>query len=222
MQPLLTLSSQFNGAGLFKFALVTSANISRQAVASANMGNTSPNEYVARFNLVNGGNGYATAPVVTVTGGGGSGESATATVSGGVVTAINLISPGTGYSKAPMVTIAPAPKDIVYTTHGSNDGSSSAGSQPTTGVSVPVANRLFTITLGDTNMTTTLAGLFAEQNGLQLQIWFSDGINHFAILNPLQNLTPAPNAIFANTPSILPNILPVAQLNGTISLAQIP
>jgi hypothetical protein len=214
--------TNFNGTGLFKFALVTSTNISSQAVATANMGNTSPNEYVASFSLVSGGNGYATAPVVTITGGGGSGASATATVSGGVVTAINLISPGAGYSSAPTVTIAPAPTDIVYTTYWSNDGTSSAGSQPATDVSVPVANGLFTTTLGDTNMTIIPAGLFAEQTGLQLQIWFSDGINSFAMLSPLQNLTPVPYAIFANTSSNLLGALPVAQLNGTVPLAQLP
>jgi hypothetical protein len=217
--------TNFNGTGLFKFALVTSTNISSQAVATANMGNTSPNEYVASFNLVGGGNGYATAPIVTITGGGGSGAAATATVSGGVVTAINLISPGAGYSSTPTVTIAPAPPDIVYTTYWSNDGTSSAGSQPETNVSVAVANGLFTVTLGNpnlANMLTIPAGLFAQQTGLQLQIWFSDGINSFAMLSPLQNLTPVPYAIFANTSSNLLGTLSAAQLNGTIPLAQLP
>jgi hypothetical protein len=214
--------TNFDGTGLFKFALVTSTNISSQAVATANMGNTSPNEYVASFTLLGGGNGYGTAPIVTITGGGGSGATATATVSGGVVTAINLITPGSGYSSAPTVMIAPAPTDIIYTTYWSNDGTSSGGSQPATDVSVPVANGLFTVKLGDTNMTTIPAGLFAEQTGLQLQIWFSDGINSFAMLSPLQNLTPVPYAIFAKMSSNLLGTLPVSQLNGTVPLTQLP
>jgi Chaperone of endosialidase len=215
----------FNGTGLFKFALVTSTNISSQALATANMGNTAPNEYVSSFNLVSGGNGYASAPAVTITGGGGSGATATATVSGGVVTAINLISPGSGYSSTPTVSIAAAPADVLYTTYWSNDGTSSGGSQPTTNVTVAVTNGLFTLLLGGTsvpNMTAIPANLFAQQTALQLQIWFSDGINGFAMLSPLQNLTPVPYATFANTSSNLTGTLPVQQLNGTIPLGQLP
>ncbi len=217
--------TDFNGTGLFKFALVTSTNISSQAAATANMGNTSPNEYVSSFNLVNGGNGYSTAPTVTITGGGGSGATATATVSGGVVTAINLISPGSGYSSTPTVSIAAPPADVIYTTYWSNDGTSGGGSQPMTNVTVAVTNGLFTLLLGNTsqpNMTAIPANLFAQQTSLQLQIWFSDGVNGFAMLNPLQNLTPVPYATFANTSSNLTGTLPVQQLNGTIPLAQLP
>jgi hypothetical protein len=215
----------FNGTGLFKFALVTSTNISSQAVATANMGNTAPNEFVSSYNLVSGGNGYATAPTVTITGGGGSGATATATVSGGVVTAINLITPGSGYSSTPTVSIAPPPADVIYTTYWSNDGSSSGGSQPTASVAVGVTNGLFTLALGNTsqpNMTAIPVNLFAQQTALQLQIWFSDGINGFAMLSPLQNLTPVPYATFANTSSNLTGTLPVQQLNGTIPLTQLP
>jgi hypothetical protein len=215
----------FNGTGLFKFALVTSTNISSQAVATANMGNTAPNEYVSSYNLVNGGNGYSSAPTVTITGGGGSGATATTTVSSGVVTAINLITPGSGYSSAPTVSIAAPPIDVLYTTYWSNDGSSVAGSQPTASVTVGVTNGLFTLTLGSTNlanMTGIPQNLFAQQTGLQLQIWFSDGINGFAMLSPLQNLTPVPYAVFANTSSNLTGTLPVQQLSGTIPLAQLP
>ncbi len=218
--------TNFNGTGLFKFALVTSTNISSQATATANMGNTSPNEYVASFNLVSGGNGYGSALTVTITGGGGSGAAATATVNGGVVTAINLISPGSGYSSAPTVTIAPPPTEIIYTTYWSNDGTSSAGSQPTTAVDVAVAGGLFTLTLGNTSLANMMgipSALFAEQPGLQLQIWFSDGINGFAMLSPVQTVTPVPYAIFANTSSNLLGTLSVAQLNGTaIALAATP
>jgi hypothetical protein len=42
------------------------------------------------------------------------------------------------------------------------------------------------------------ASLFT-QPGLQLRIWFNDGVNGFAALSPVQNLTPAPYAIVANS-----------------------
>ncbi len=217
--------TNFNGTGLFKFALVTSTKISSQAAATSNMGNTSPNEYVASFNLVSGGNGYTTAPTVTITGGGGSGASATATVSGGAVTAINLISPGSGYSSTPPVTIAAPPTAISSTTYWSNDGTSSAGSQPTASVNVAVAAGLFTLTLGNTslaNMTAIPGALFAEQPGLQLQIWFSDSINGFAMLSPLQNVTPVPYASFAENASNVLGTVGASQLNGTLVPAQLP
>jgi hypothetical protein len=41
------------------------------------------------------------------------------------------------------------------------------------------------------------------QTGLQLRIWFSDGVNGSAALSPAQNLTPAPYAISADTATTL-------------------
>ncbi len=64
-------------------------------------------------------------------------------------------------------------------------------------------NGLFTVVLGDTslaNMTAIDAPLFMQQN-LQLRIWFSDGVNGSAALDPPQGLTPSPYAIFANSAS---------------------
>ena len=46
------------------------------------------------------------------------------------------------YTTAPTVTIAAPPEDIVYTTYWSNDGTSSAGSQPAAAVVLGVANGL--------------------------------------------------------------------------------
>ena len=209
--------TNFTGTGLFEFALVTSTNVSSPATATANMGGSSPHEFVNSFNLVAGGNGYATAPAVTITGGGGSGASASTTISGGVVNSISIINPGFGYTSTPTVTIAPPPVDIVYTSFWSNDGTSSAGSQPAAAVSVAVTDGLFTVVLGDTtqaNMTAIPAALFAQPN-LQLRLWFSDGVNPFAALSPLQNLTPAPYAIQAL------NAASASNVSGTVAAAQI-
>jgi len=95
--------------------------------------------------------------------------------------------------------------DLSYTTYWSNDGTSVNGSQPAAPVSVNVSNGLFTVLLGDTtqsNMSAISASLFSRPN-LQLRIWFNDGVSGFAALNPLQNLTPAPYAVFAGTTSNL-------------------
>jgi hypothetical protein len=58
---------------------------------------------------------------------------------------------------------------------------------------------LFTVPLGDAtlvNMTALGATLF-QQTKLQLRLWFNNGVNGFAALSPLQNLTAAPYANYA-------------------------
>ncbi len=223
---VLANGTNFTGTGQFKFALITSTNIiGSQATATAILGGTSPYEYVVGYTIVSGGSGYLSPPTVTVSGPSGSGSTATALaiISGGVVTAINVINPGWGYSSTPVVTIGPPPEHIVYFTYWSNDGTGVNGSEPTAAVGVAVSNGLFTVALGDTtlaNMTAIPVSLFT-QPGLQLQIWFSDGVNGFALLNPLQNLTPAPYAIMANAASNLMGTLPAAQLIGTVGNSQL-
>jgi len=215
--------TNFNGAGFFEFALVTSTNTSSTATATANLTGT----FVTSYNLVSGGSGYTTAPTVTISGGGGSGATATATISGGMVTAINPGSAGSGYTSIPTVTIAPPPPNIAYTTYWSNDGTSVNGSEPSAVVSVTVNSGLFTVVLGDTtqsNMMAVPAALFNLPN-LQLRIWFNDGVSGFAALSPVQNLTPTPYATFAsfaNTASNLVGMLangalpPSPNFSGTV------
>jgi trimeric autotransporter adhesin len=219
--------TNFTGAGQFQFALVTSTNTSVQATATAIMGGSSPHEFVESFNLTSGGSGYVNPPAVAITGGGGSGGSAQATVSDGLVTSISIISPGSGYTSTPTVTIGAPPEDVTYVTYWSNDGTSSAGSEPTNAVSLSVSDGLFTVALGDTtlaNMTAIPAAVFTEQSNLQLRIWFNDGVNGFAALSPVQNLTPTPYAITAlsaNTSSNLSGTVSVGQLSGTVGNSQL-
>jgi hypothetical protein len=189
--------TDFSGAGQFKFALVAGTNISRQATATANLSG----QFVVGYNVTFGGNGYVTPPAVTVSGGGGSGATAHATISGGMVTSVQPDSAGSGYTSPPTVTIAPPPPNISFTTFWSNDNTSVAGSEPSAAVSVPVSNGLFTVVLGDTtlaNMAAIDASVFLNQK-LQLRIWFSDDVNPFAALDPPQDLTPTPYALFAQT-----------------------
>jgi hypothetical protein len=216
---VLVAGSAFTGNGQFKFALLTSTNASRQATATA----TVTSGFVTSCTVVDGGAGYAAAPAVQFSGGGGSGATATANVSGGAVTSITVNNAGSGYTSAPAVTIAPPPSNVSYTTHWSNDGTSNGGSQPSSAVSVAVSDGLFTVTLGDTtrpNMTAIGASLFAQPN-LQLRIWFSDGVNGFAALSPVQNLTPAPYAAFAITSSNISGTLPTSKLSGTVANNQL-
>jgi hypothetical protein len=98
-----------------------------------------------------------------------------------------------------------------YTTYWSNDGTSVNGSEPAVAVSVPVTNGLFMVALGNTNqpgMAAIPVALFNQPN-LQLRIWFNDGVNGFAVVNPAQNLTPTPYATIAATAVNLSNGLTV-------------
>ena len=60
---------------------------------------------VATINILSGGSGYTTAPLITFTAppAGGTAPTATATITGGVVTLITLNTPGSGYTSAPAV-----------------------------------------------------------------------------------------------------------------------
>lgn len=214
--------TNFNGTGEFEFVLVTSTN-GQQATAAANMSGVSPNEFVATINVNLGGTGYTVAPAVTISGGGGSGATAQANISGGAVTGITVLTPGSGYSSAPTVTVAPPPPD--YTTLWSNDGTSVNGSEPSAAVSVNVIQGLFTVLVGNTamaNMTAIPPGIFPTSTNLQLMIWFSDGVNGFAMINPPQSLMPTPYADFASTASNLSGTISVGQLNGIVPLSQLP
>ena len=126
---------------------------------------------------------------------------------------------GTGQFKFALVTST----NQDYITYWSNDGTSSAGSEPAAAVSAPVTDGLFTVLLGDTklaNMTAIDSALFLQPN-LQLRIWFNDGISGSAALSPLQNLAAAPYAAFADTASNLNGTLPVSQLSGTVPNSQL-
>ena len=57
------------------------------------------------INIINGGAGYTSAPIVSITGGGGTGATAVATINGGVVTVITITNGGTGYATSPTITI---------------------------------------------------------------------------------------------------------------------
>jgi hypothetical protein len=130
---------------------------------------------------------------------------------------------GAGYTSTSLVTIAPPPGENSYVTYWSNDGTSVAGGEPSASVSVAVSDGLFTVDLGDTtvpNMMAIAASLFTQTN-LQLRIWFTDGVNGWAALSPVQNLTQTPYAVNAQSASVLLGTLPTSQLSGTLGNAQL-
>jgi hypothetical protein len=211
----------FTGVGQFKFVLVTSTDASATATATASL----TAGFVTSIAVNSPGSGYASPPAVTISGGGGSGATATATVSGGGVTIIAVNNAGSGYTSPPTVSIAPPPSSLSYVTHWSNDGTSVNGSQPAAAVSVPVTSGLFTVALGDTslaNMAVLGSSLVALHENmirlLQMRIWFNDGVNGFAALDPVQKLTEAPYASYAHFAGSLAGQLPDGRLSANVAL----
>ena len=92
---------------------------------------------------------------------------------------------GTGHFKFAIV------NDGAATTFWSNDGSSTAGSQPVNASDVVVSSGLFSVRLGDNesyaNMTDIPSAAFnSSPNGRFLRIWFNDGLNGFQQMTPDQ------------------------------------
>ena len=77
------------------------------------------------------------------------------------------------------------------TTFWSNDGTSTAGSQPTASVSLTLHRGLYSVLLGDTTLTGMTVPLgpsvFANAD-LRLRVWFDDGANGSQLLTPDQRL----------------------------------
>ncbi|MDH4444130.1 MAG: hypothetical protein QE267_03265, partial [Akkermansiaceae bacterium] len=83
------------------------------------------------------------------------------------------------------------------TTYWSNDGSGTAGAQPTNAVSLPVTKGLYSVMLGDTGLTNmqALAPSVFENQDVRLRVWFNDGSHGFQLITPDQRLGAAPYAL---------------------------
>ncbi len=99
---------------------------------------------------------------------------------------------GTGQFKFALVNAAGT------TTYWSNDGTSTAGSEPTSAVSVPVVDGLYSVILGDNSMTPILTQAL-EVRDIYLRAWVDDGTHLSQRLAPDQRLTAVPWAIIAGT-----------------------
>ena len=96
------------------------------------------------------------------------------------------------------------------TTFWSNDGTSTAGSQPAASVPLTVTKGLYSLALGDTalpNMTAIPASVF-ENADVRLRVWFDDGVNGSQLLTPDQRLSSvgfAMKAESANSATTVPD-----------------
>ena len=209
----------FTGVGQFQFALQVVTNTSSQAIVGVGVLSGINSGAIESCVVYYGGYGYVTPPTVTFSGGNPD-ATGTAVVNNGVVTGINITSGGY-YPAEVFVSVAPPPNVYTNFTIWNNDGTS--GSEPVSAVSVGVTNGLFTVQLGDPtlpNMTPIPASIFLQTN-LLLQIWFNDGLDGWAALNPAQPLTATPYATFANTAGTLTGTLPTSQLTGSVPTSQL-
>ena len=112
------------------------------------------------------------------------------------------------------------------TTFWSNDGTSTAGSQPTAGVTLAVAKGLYSVLLGDTtltNMTAIPATVFANTD-VRLRVWFNDGTaNGSQLLAPDQRIAAVGYAMVAGVANSLAAgaTVPTTAITGTIPSSQV-
>lgn len=108
------------------------------------------------------------------------------------------------------------------TTYWSNDGTSTAGSQPSAAVSLPVTTGLYSVLLGDTalaNMTVIPSAVF-QNTDVRLRIWFNDGTNGFQHITPDQRVVAAPYALQAATATtVADGAITSAKLASGLTLA---
>ena len=129
---------------------------------------------------------------------------------------------GTGSFKFALV------NDTGSTTYWSNDGNSTAGSEPTSSVSVSVSGGLYSILLGNTaiqGMSAIDPSVFQLHGDAKLRVWFTDGVNGFQQLSPDRPFVSVPYALSSGSAGIAPGYIQgpmlapslLADLNASIS-----
>lgn len=91
------------------------------------------------------------------------------------------------------------------TTYWSNDGTSTAGSEPAASVTLTVIKGLYSVLLGDSslsNMAAIPVSVFGNTD-LRLRVWFNDGSHGSQMLSPDQRLVASPYAVVAGTANAL-------------------
>jgi hypothetical protein len=82
----------------------------------------------------------------------------------------------------------------------SNDGTSSAGSEPTSPVTLPVTKGLYSVLFGNTTLAnmTALPPSALDHDDVRLRIWFNDGSSRGSqLITPDQRLAAAPYALLS-------------------------
>ena len=108
-------------------------------------------------------------------------------------------------------------------TYWSNDGTSTAGSEPQASVSVPVSGGLYSLLLGNTaqgGMSAIDPTVFQQHSDAKLRVWFNDGTNGFQKVSPDRPFASVPYAFRAGSAvtasQIKNNTITTAQLNEQI------
>ena len=105
------------------------------------------------------------------------------------------------------------------TTYWSNDGTSSAGSEPTSSVSVSVSGGLYSILLGNSaiqGMNAIDANVFQQHADAKLRVWFTDGVNGFQQLSPDRSFASVPYALSAGSARIEDGSITRSKLESSI------
>lgn len=112
------------------------------------------------------------------------------------------------------------------TSYWSNDGTSTAGGEPTAAVSLPVVNGLYLVPMGDAtlpNMTAIPATVFANPD-VRVRVWFNDGTSGFELLTPDQRITSVGYAMVAASATTVPDgaitaakLAPGITVNGDVN-----
>ena len=108
------------------------------------------------------------------------------------------------------------------TTFWSNDNTSVNGGEPTSAVSLGVSNGLYSVLLGDTdltNMTAIPASVF-NNSDVRLRVWFNDGTHGSQLLSPDQRIASVGYATIAG--NVVDGAITAAKIaNGAVGDAQI-
>jgi formylglycine-generating enzyme required for sulfatase activity len=121
--------------------------------------------------------------------------------------------------------------DSGTTSYWSNDGTSSAGSEPTASVNISVSGGLYSVLLGNSaiqGMNAIDPSVFQQHGDARLRVWFSDGVNGFQQLTPDRPFASVPYALSAASSVIAPGSINglmlspslLSDLNGSISTAK--
>ncbi len=111
------------------------------------------------------------------------------------------------------------------TTYWSNDGTSSAGSEPATAVTVSVSKGLYSVLLGDTNLAhmTAIPNAVFSHADVRLRVWFNDGTNGSQLVSPDERIAAVGYAMVAasvpNATITSPMLAPALTLTGDTTIS---
>jgi hypothetical protein len=109
--------------------------------------------------------------------------------------------------------------DSGSTTYWSNDGTSTAGSEPTASVSVSVNGGLYSVLLGNSaiqGMNAIDPSVFQQHADAKLRVWFNDGTNGFQQLTPDRPFASVPYAMASGASTIQDGSITRSKLESSI------